>query len=204
MPHHDLKSSVEARARAIALAYERPGEALAAARAVPDAWYRAQALAAVARHVPAERRTALLEARSAAKLGKDAFQRSAVLAWPLSAALLTGETALAEAIFADALDGLRGIDLHASRAEACDLVFQAAAPGGASLWRPLVAALPELCPPDAHWRCARLFRSVAGVLADIDGGVARRFVDTMPAGKARDRCHSDRAKGVKHPPRRYF
>ena len=198
-------SSVVGRERALKLVHTDPGQALTTARAIPDAWSRAQALAWVARFAPQDiARPALRDARAAAKEGKDEYQRAAALAWPIRAALETRQKTQYEVMFAEATRQLPDIENMGSRAEAADWVFHAAAPGGAALWQPLLDALPTLCPPDDHWRCARLFRGIATVLAAVTPDAAARFIDAMPHGKARDRCLRDRAKGASAEPRRYF
>lgn len=186
-------SSVVGRERVLKLVHTDPGQALTTARAIPDAWYRAQALAWVARFASQDiARAALREARAAA------------LAWPIRAALETRQKTQYEVMFTEATRQLPDIENMGSRAEAADWVFHAAAPGGATLWQPLLDALPTLCPPDDHWRCARLFRGIAAVLAAVAPDAAARFIDAMPHGKARDRCLRDRAKGASAEPRRYF
>ena len=71
------------RDRAFRLAPIDADAALVVARENPEPWFRAQALAAVARHVAKHRAEAIArESIAAAAQGKDDYQRAAVSAWP--------------------------------------------------------------------------------------------------------------------------
>lgn len=127
-------ASVSGRALATKLAHTDPKEAFDAAERIDDAWYAAQAFAAIARFAgEALQAEAFAASRAAAGRGKDAYQQCAVLAWPLRAAIEVRDLNLAASILNEALRQLGQIDYFSSRAEAMDLLFQAAYPGGMRL-----------------------------------------------------------------------
>jgi hypothetical protein len=200
-----MSAGPDQRTRAMQLSKSQPSAALEVAGGIADAWYRAQALAWVARFVPPDiLLTALERAVSAAMEGKDSYCRAAVLAWPIRAAIERGHEEQASQMLAGARIELRRIEFFCSRAEACSLLFQAAFEGPRRLWGPLLAELPGLCPPDSHWRAARLYYTITAILADWDGHSARQFIKCIPSGKAQKRCLRALANGVKLRPRSFF
>jgi hypothetical protein len=200
-----MTDATEQRNRAIALSRSSPDEAMRIAGAIEVPWYRTQAFATIARFAPSPlAQQAFAKATEAARAGKDSYQRSAVLAWPIRAALEIGDPNRPSRLLSDAWRELPQIELHGSRAEAIGLLLHAVLPASARLWHPLIDALPSLCPPDAHWRAARLYRNAAAMLRHFDGHTARLFVDAIPAGKVRERCRRDDEAGRKLLPRQFF
>lgn len=193
------------RSRAAGLARTQPDEALQIASAIADAWYRAQALAWVARFAPSEIvETAFDRAIRSAADGKDSYCRAAVLAWVIRAAIERGEDWRAHAMLDVARSELPRIFLHCSRAEAASLLFQAAFAGPRRLWGPLLTEIPALCPPESHWRAGRLHRVITMILANWDGHSARRFIDGLPSGKVRRRCLHAIESGARQRARTFF
>src|SRR5262245_48988440 len=100
-PQH---ASVVNRGQACALAQSQPQRAFDIALTIPDGWYRCQAMAEIARHAPdALSDKAFRQARAAAMAGDDAYQRAAVLAFAITAALGRGRNDLASAMLRNAL-----------------------------------------------------------------------------------------------------
>jgi hypothetical protein len=96
VPDRPSMASVLGRGEVDRIAASDPARALALARAIPDAWYRAQALSCVAEHAPAAAVAGLLhEAVAAAYAGPDAYNAVAVMSWPLRAALKRGHYSFA-------------------------------------------------------------------------------------------------------------
>lgn len=149
-------------------------------------------------------RLAFEGARNSAKLGKDAFQRGAVLAWPIRAALEVHNDSLAREMLDDALAMIPATELFCSRAVMFDLLLQAVSNNGSDFREPLLALLPAYCPPDSHWRVARLYRDIASLLREVHPNHARAFAETMPAGKAQDRILRDRVRGKRLSARSFF
>lgn len=197
--------TTKARDQVAELARTQPAEALRLARMIADPWYAAQAFAWVARFAPADLAApALEEARGTAKAGRDAYQRSAVLAWPIRAAVDTGNQAAAGAMLADAMTLLPKVRPAASRAEAGGLLLEAAFPGGAGLWRPVLATIEKHAPPENDWKAGRTYRALAHIVVTVDAEAARRLVAALPLGKTRDRAEKELADGVTAEPRSFF
>jgi hypothetical protein len=157
-----METATHQRDIAIKLARTHPTEALAAAHRVSEPWYRAQALAWVARYAPTNMMSerALAEARSAAQLAGDVYRQTAVLSWPIRAALEIAQHRLAKAMLEDAILLLPKIDPSASRAEAASLLFDACVVGGSEYWTPLIDTISKCCLDDAHWRTKRLHKKL--------------------------------------------
>ena len=79
-------ASAYGRNTVVATAREFPEQAYGIAEQIPEALFRAQSFAWVARDAPGDLALRAFEsARRAAASGKDAYQRSAPLAWPIRA-----------------------------------------------------------------------------------------------------------------------
>ena len=197
--------TTRAREEVAELAKSKPADALRAARKIADPWFATQAFAWIVRFAPADiALSALDEARETARAGRDAYQRSAVLAWLIRAAIETGHSDAAQAILADAIALLAKVKPAPSRAEAAGLLFEAAFPGGAKLWRPLLAAIERHAPPGDDWKAGRTYRALSHIVANEDKDAARRLVEALPAGKTRDRAEKELADGTTAPPRAFF
>ena len=91
VPDRPTVASVHGRAELDRIAPTVPARALALARAIPDAWYRAQALSCVAQHVRESSVGSIVgEAIAAAHDCSDAYNTVAVMSWPLQAAWSQG------------------------------------------------------------------------------------------------------------------
>lgn len=197
--------TTKARDQVAALAKEQPAEALRQARMIADPWYAVQALAWVARFAPADiAAPALAEARETAKAGRDAYQRAAILAWPVRAAVETGAESAAKAMLADAIALLPKVRPTASRAEAGGLLLEAAYRGGPDHWRPVLAAIEAHAPPESDWKAGRTYRALAHIVMSEDAEAARRLVAALPPGKTRERADKELAEGFTAEPRPFF
>jgi hypothetical protein len=122
------------RDRAASLAKENHPAALEAARRIPEAWFRSQALAWVARFAPDSLvRNLIAEAVAAARASTDAYEKVAALAWSLRALLERGHLKDVGPLFASALKDASAIDNAVRRVDALFLVAQAVWPEAA--WR---------------------------------------------------------------------
>jgi len=195
----------KARDEAAALSRQRPAEAFRLARKIADPWFAVQALAWVARFAPPELAgMALDEARATAKGGRDSYQRSAVLAWPVRAAIETGDTRRAHDMLADAIVLLPKVRQPASRVEAGSLLLEAAFPGGRMLWQPALAAIEAHCAPDADRRIGRMYRQLALLVATEDREAAERLAGALPEGRERARAFQELETGSSAVPRSFF
>lgn len=179
--------SVVNRGQASALSRSQPQRAYDLALTIPDGWYRCQALATIAEHAPeALSEKAFRQARAAAAASHDAYQRSAVLAYPITAALGRGHKDLASAMLKDAVALIPAVEPMASRAHALNLLWSTLAHNGDARMREAVmAAMQAEVHPDRSWRARRLYRDVTDWLAARDARKASTLVDEMPQGKAR-------------------
>jgi hypothetical protein len=198
-------ASASGRNTVAATAREFPEQAYGIAEQIPEVLFRAQSFAWVARYAPGDLAVRAFEsARRAAAVGKDAYQRSAPLAWPIRAAIETQRLPLARTMFETALGELPKIGRYCTRADAIELLFPAAFPAGPDFRRPLLAQLLELCPATSHWKCGRLSVLIARQLASEDADAAETFANALPACKARDRIVRGLAEGVSCAPRPFF
>lgn len=92
-----MKSPTEQRDEAISLVKRESTEALQGARAVSEAWSRAQALSWVARFTNGDVVAIAAEAALAAAEGHDTYSQCAVRAWDIAALAERGHRAQARA-----------------------------------------------------------------------------------------------------------
>jgi hypothetical protein len=152
---------------------------------VADAWYRCQALSSVARVAPYEFATkAFREARAAAAQGADAYQRAAVLAFTVEAALERRWTALAGEILREALDRIPQVEPANSRAFALALLWVKGFAGGDETRRQIIACALAHCDPNRGWRAERLFRDIVERMPVGEGAA---LIDALRPGRTRER-----------------
>jgi hypothetical protein len=140
------------------LARSDPRKALEKAKVVSDPWFRAQALAWVARFTDADPLPIATLAANAATGGADDYQRSAVRAWEVAALGERGLKHEAGTALKEAVRLAETVLPAASRSEAMSLLLHAAFaidPRQAAWVR---ERLEATCPEDAHWRCRRARR----------------------------------------------
>ncbi len=189
-PHAPSPStaSVIGRRRATQLAPSDTGKALEAARACPDAWYRVQALTAVAEH--ADQRVVLpilKEAAREAQACHDAYGMVAVMAWPLRIALAQGLLGFAEPELEKSLALASRVEPRASQAYALEILWSACFAIDPRYADPVWRRILELCHPDHSWRAARLYLHIAQAQDSRHPGAAAKVIAAMPIGKARAR-----------------
>jgi hypothetical protein len=181
--------------RAGQLAASDPTRALAIARAIPDPWYRCQALTSIARAAPEKYvAQAFRQARAAAAEAPDAFQQTAVLHSTIEAALARGLGVLAEDILREALGRVPLIEPADSRAYALDLIWCRVVAAGEALRRPVVGSALANCDPNRGWRTERLFRHMVDELAEEEAGA---LIAALHPGQTRDRLARRHARRTK-------
>lgn len=146
------------RDQAAQLAKSSPDKALMKARGIDDPWFRAQALACVARYSPGKTVAIACEAARSANACDDAYKQTAVRAWEIAALAETGNIAEATKSWAAALATSPKITPSSSRAEALMLIAQAAASIGTKQRDETCDELIAVCGADVHWRCKRAVR----------------------------------------------
>jgi hypothetical protein len=180
------RASIIGRQRAGQLAPTDTANALDAARACPDAWYRVQALASVAEH--ADQRLALSileEAAREAQSCHDAYGMVAVMAWPLRVAFKRGQFGFAERELKNCLALAPGIEPRASQAYALEILWTACFAVDPGRAEPVWSTILRLCNPDNNWRSARLYLHVAEVQDSRNPGAAAAVIRAMAPGEAR-------------------
>lgn len=146
------------------LARPNPKQALAKAKAVSEPWFRAQALAWVARFTDSDPvAVAKLAAKAAAGCDDD-YKRSAVRAWEVAALAERKESNRAEASLKAAVAVAEAVQPVASRSEALFLLFQAAWALGRKQAEWVSGRLAATCPEEEHWRCKRARRDAHRIL----------------------------------------
>jgi hypothetical protein len=155
-------SAATQRNRAMNLAKSRPNEAL---KQVDEPWFRAQALAWVARFADREVIAIAAEAAKAAAEGGDKYQQCAVRAWEIAALAERDYKSEASMRLREALNTAKNVEPAASRSEALFLLLQASAriaPGDAEK---VYEMLKNSCRAEAHWRCQRALRNGAKMMS---------------------------------------
>jgi hypothetical protein len=182
-----------------------PERALDFARRIPDEWFRAQALACVARYAPEKlvERLAEESLRSAREAGEP-YRTVAVSAWPIRALIERERSGAAKRAFLATLDLVPQVQPVSSRAEALVLVWQSVFPGGKEFRNLAWDAIARHCAPDAHWRVARLYACVVWTLATESVLEAEAIVAQMPEGAAKRKAAKLLERGTAYPPRDFF
>lgn len=146
------------RDHAQSLAKSNPAKALDLARKVSEPWFRAQALAWVARFIDGDPIPVASESAKAARECEDDYKKSAVRAWEIAALAERDCTAEARKRLSEALAIGKRAEPTSSRSEALFLLLQAAFKIGRNDATQVYEVLKASCPVDEHWRCKRAVR----------------------------------------------
>ncbi len=180
VPDRPTMASVHGRAEVGRIAPTDPARALALAHAIPDAWYRAQALSCVAEHARESSVGSIAgQAIAAAYDCSDAYN------WPLRAAWSRGRQAYARAELDRVLRLAPEVEPLASRIFALNCLWSGCNAADDAFAEPIWQAILRLCNPDHHWRAARLYRHIAEVREQRQAGSAASVIAAMPEGKAK-------------------
>jgi hypothetical protein len=186
-------AGVAGRTRAEQLAASDPLRALAIARAIPDAWYRCQALSSIARAAPDRYvAQAFRQARVAAAEAPDAYQQTAVLGFTIEAALARGSHAPADEILHEALDRVPLVEPANSRAFALAQIWSKSRAAGAMFRRQIVDCALAHCDPNRGWRAERMFRTM---IEELTVGEAAALIAALRPGRTRERLARRYARG---------
>jgi hypothetical protein len=152
------------RDQACAVAKQDCRKALAKARIIPDPWFRAQALACVARYTKDDPIAIAKQAAKAASECEDDYKKTAVRAWEIAALAERQHFAAARKSLTAALQQSRDVFPLSSRAEALMLLLAAAFRVTDSDACRVVEVMKESCGSDSHWRCKRAIRDACKML----------------------------------------
>lgn len=153
------------RDQASSLAKSSPAAAIAIARGIDKPWFRAQALAWVARFTDEDPVAVAGEAAEAAKECEDRYQQTAVRAWEVAALAERGYTSEARNCLSETLTTIRSVEPTSSRSEALMLLLQAAFAIDRDDALCVHEMLKSTCPAEEHWRCKRAHRDAAFLIS---------------------------------------
>jgi hypothetical protein len=173
----------EARDLAGVLAKSDTVAALQVAHEIPDAWFRAQALAWISRYAEGESCRAIASsARLASQAAEDPYQTVGSAAWWVRALIERGASESASAEIPALLEAARSIAHPVSRIDALYLLFQAVFEVGPA--RQLVLdALLEAGAAARSWKAGDRLREAAVMLHRDFPEQAARVIAAMPEGK---------------------
>ncbi|MEO7678422.1 MAG: hypothetical protein ABIV39_16815 [Verrucomicrobiota bacterium] len=164
-------SATSQRDQTFALAKRDPQKALQKALAIPDPWFKAQALSCVARFTDEDPIKVATQAASAASDCSDDFKKTAVRAWEIAALAERKLITEARKALHTALIQSRSVIPFSSRAEALMLLLQASFRISHEDARGVAEELKNSCGNDSHWRCKRAVRDAVQL---IDGKIEPR------------------------------
>lgn len=195
----------EARDKAIVLAKQDTTAAWAAAKGIGHPWFRAQALAWVARYADEASFLAVArEALEAAAQCEDAYQCVGSSAWPIRALLERGYPKEADEALNRSLALLPAIEPGGSRAEAARLLLHAAFGLGTQVAARLVRELLAIHEKSRHWRALRALGDGLSMLATRDAGTAREIAARVADDWARRKAERAMARTPAQEPRPFF
>jgi len=176
---------------AIELARSQSPDALDKAREVPDGWYRAQALAWVARFAPEDQCEAIAEEAFQSSLGcPDACNTLGSAAWPIGALVERGRKAEALDMLYRALGRESEVQPASSRSEALFLLFQAAFNLGETIRMDLYHRLAAAHDEAGFWRSRRNIEDAIRMIHRIDADLARHLIEGLTDPKAKKRTQN--------------
>jgi hypothetical protein len=187
------------------LAGSNPERALEVARKINDPWFRCQALSQVARYWPHDDYQRLLkEAVEAADSQDDAYKQVTVSAWPIRAYLERGSLSPAQRLLERYTSAATGIENMGGRSEALFMLFQAAKPFAAELWKPVFWALAAAGEPALAWRQRRNLRLAIAMVALEEPKLAQMALKKLSDEKTISAIKRDLEKQRQDKPRPFF
>ena len=171
-----MSESTKLRDRASLLAHSDPKGAEGIADRIEEPWFRAQALAWVARYAggkDVERLAA--KAFDAASQCADPYEQAASCAWVVRALIERGRHEVAMQFVEAALQAVGRAEKASSRSEALFLLFQACFDAAPEVRRSMLMALADLYDKDPHWRVERNFRDALAMARDVDNELVTKL-----------------------------
>lgn len=192
-------NSTTQRDTAARLARSDPDKALQLAGTISDPWFRAQALAHVARHSPTDVVALADRSAQAASACVQLYQSCAVRAWEITALAERGEPIEAQARLLATVHRSRHITPSSSRSSALLLLLHAAAridlPLAEQVGRQIIATSNQ----DSNWRCQRDVVAAVSVVGFLNRDAAHRLLAGVQNAKLRSRCDRSVAAGGRIP-----
>ena len=177
--------------------------ALQSARNISDPWFRAQALAHVARYSKEQSREIADQAAAAAEDCPDAYKQCAVRAWEIAALAERSDCRAAFARLKSVLSKIGTVVPPSSRSEALSLLLHAAARIGIGAAQDVAAIIVNISNKDSHWRCQRATVDAIGVVQRLSPDSALSLSEKVSDVKLKGKCDKIMAAGGTSP-RKYF
>ena len=190
---------------ATALAKSDTAGALEAARSVSDPWFRAQALAWVARFSPdADVERIVGESLEACSECDEPYSRIAAAAWPLRALVERGGFDAARRMLRPLLEQESRVEPPSSRSEALFLLFQAGFALNGDIRSTLIQRLAAVHEVARHWRSRRNLVDGLWMLHAADPELTEKLVRSVEDERAKRRAEASVASGRAMEPRAFF
>jgi len=186
------------------LAGTDPEQALAVARGIKEPWFRCQALSQVARYWPGDAKCLLEEAVEAADLQDDTYKRVTVSAWPIRAYLERGSPSPAKSLLEKYTPATSNIENMGGRSQALLMLFQAARPFAADLWKPVFWALVDAAEPALAWRQLRNLRLAMAMVAADKPQLVQKALEQLSDERTISAIKRDFEAGKHAEPRPFF
>jgi len=177
--------------------------ALQSARSIADPWFRAQALAYVARYSDAQPKQIADQAAAAAEECSDAYKQCAVRAWEIAALAERFENKAALARLKSVLSKIGTVFPPSSRSEALSMLLHAAARIGATAAEDVADIIVHISNNDSHWRCHRAAVDAIGVVYRLSPETGVAISDKVSDVKLKLKCDKIMAHGGTSP-REFF
>jgi hypothetical protein len=158
-------SATKQRDQVCVLAKTNSPRSLDLARKISEPWYRAQALAWVARFSANNSERIAAEAICAAAECDDSYKNAAVRAWPIAVLAERDYTKNARQSLKEALQLAEQVEPISSRSEALMTLMAAAAKISHDDARKVYEILKKKCPAEEHWRCQRALTEAEKMMA---------------------------------------
>ena len=147
------------------LAKSKNAEAYKKAKDIKDPWFKAQALAHVARYGDDKAIKYSNEAIKTADSCDDEYKKVAVLAWVIAALAETKHLKQASSLLMDALNKSKNITPNSSKSEALILLLQAAFKIDVGTAKNVVKTIESALGNDTHWRCKRAIKDAKQLIS---------------------------------------
>lgn len=199
-----------AKARAIVQALAAAGEfekALDALGNIDHPWYTAQAAAHIAHHAGDNDQIcqkAMTRHTSEAARCDDEYQRAAVMAWGIAAAIKTGRNKVAESLLAKAMNHAANATPNESKAEALLLLLQAIFPLSARRRLEIAKAIIAIQHEPHGWRSDRAAVEAVAILRTASETEAHTIAALIPPGKVHRKAQRALQTPDKFGPRTFF
>ena len=183
-----------------------PAGARELAAQIPDAWFRCQALAWVARFAAeSEVEPLARDAWAAAQTAAEPYQVLGAAAWPLRALVEREREKAALQLLPDVLRAGPSVHKLVNRADALFLIWQAIFPLGPGARGAVLEPLVEACSGTATaWQAGRIMADVVLQLAVVDRPGAERLLGRMRGDRYWEQATRRLAAGEWSVPRPFF